>query len=488
MIEQVFSWVRTRLSQSGKNELPVFLQGTLAKLFTSSPEGKSARAAIQVFIIRVLGALLAFVLQILLARMMGSEYYGVFVVVWVVSIVLGGLSCLGLQTAVIRFITQYRTNSDEAGLRAILLFAPAISMACASLIAATGIWGLGLLSQQVPWIYYVPFILAFICLPILAIEEVQEGIARSFDMPLIALGPVFVLRPLAILIIMSIALLSGFDANPVTAMGAAIGATLISTLIQGMMLWTRIGPIINSEFGDRDGTRQLVRVTESVRKQFPEWMKVALPVFMAGGFYNLLANTDVMLIGYYMRPENVAIYFAAIKSLALVHFVQFALRAASAHHYSRYFTQNDMIGLKQYACKIAQWSFWPTLLLGLIIAIAGKFILSLFGSQFIDGQMLLVILGSGIVIRSMIGPAESLLSMSGQQNILVIILVITLVCNIMLNVFLIPSYGIKGAAIATSMAMILETLMLYVMVYRQLGFHLLAFDFKRNCKEKGQTV
>ncbi len=64
--------------------------------------------ALVAFAIRVVSAAIAFVSQIILARVMGEFEYGIFVFVWVLVVLFGNLSCLGFHTAIIRFLPQYR--------------------------------------------------------------------------------------------------------------------------------------------------------------------------------------------------------------------------------------------------------------------------------------------------------------------------------------------------------------------------------------------
>ena len=88
------------------------------------------------------------------------------------------------------------------------------------------------------------------------------------------------------------------------------------------MLWKRALNIVELELPAQKSATKY-------KFQYQYWITVALPVFMAGGFYNLLTNIDVMFVGYFLTPQKVGIYFAAIKTLALVHFVHFAIRAAT---------------------------------------------------------------------------------------------------------------------------------------------------------------
>jgi O-antigen/teichoic acid export membrane protein len=61
---------------------------------------------------------------------------------------------------------------------------------------------------------------------------------------------------------------------------------------------------------------------------------VAFPIFLIEGFYFMLTNADVIIVGLYLPPEKVAVYFAAAKTMALVHFVYFAVKAAAAQRFS----------------------------------------------------------------------------------------------------------------------------------------------------------
>ncbi|MBB4294275.1 hypothetical protein GGE16_006375, partial [Rhizobium leguminosarum] len=72
----------------------------LAAVLTERGEKAAAqRMALTAFSIRILSAALAFVSQIVLARLMGEYEYGIFVFVWVLVVVFGDLSCLGYGMA-----------------------------------------------------------------------------------------------------------------------------------------------------------------------------------------------------------------------------------------------------------------------------------------------------------------------------------------------------------------------------------------------------
>ena len=121
-----------------------------------------------------------------------------------------------------------------------------------------------------------------------------------------------------------------------------------------------------------------------------------------------------------MEPDQVAIYFAAVKTLALVHFVYFAVRAGGAQRFSQYYASGDRARLEAFVRDTLHWTFWPSLAMVVLLcsSSAGRSS-SCSGRSFGSGYPLLYILSVGLLFRASIGPAESLLTMAGQQGICV---------------------------------------------------------------------
>ncbi|MCB1417299.1 MAG: lipopolysaccharide biosynthesis protein, partial [Nitratireductor sp.] len=186
---------------------------------------------------------------------------------------------------------------------------------------------------------------------------------------------------------------------------------------------------------------QLVSVTTLVDRKvapgprtihFGFWLAVSFPIFLVESFFFLLTNADVLMVGVYMDPHDVAIYYATVKTLALVHFVYFAVKAGVAQRYAQ-FTHSDPARLAAFARETVSWTFWPSVLMGLIVLALGKPMLMLFGPGFDAGYPFLFVLVAGVLARAAVGPAESLLTMSGNQNICALVYAATLAINVVLN-------------------------------------------------------
>jgi O-antigen/teichoic acid export membrane protein len=127
------------------------------------------------------------------------------------------------------------------------------------------------------------------------------------------------------------------------------------------------------------------------------------------------------------------------------------------------------------AVESAKWSFWPSLCVGSLVLLCGTFLLSLFGPSFVSGYPLMAILFAGIMAKALVGPAEALLTMAGRQTLCVALYAGALIANLLLNVTLIPMFGLTGAAFATTGAMVVEAILLHVAVRRTFGIVLFAF-------------
>jgi O-antigen/teichoic acid export membrane protein len=423
-------------------------------LHDSDDRAVSRRIALAAFAVRVVSAVIAYFSQVLLARWMGGFEYGIFVVVWVGAVILGGLSCLGLQTAVLRFVPEYAGRGEAGLLRGVVFGGRLQSMLASTAFALAGAAGLYAFSDHLANYYLIPLYLGAVTLPMLAVSEIQDGVSRSFNWADISLWPTFIVRPLLIIFFMAIAVGCGAEPTAVTAMGAAIAATYVTSI--GQLLWL--------------GRRMQGAVPRGRREYAPaKWIAIALPIFIVEGFYNLLTNVDIVIVGHFMEPDKVAVYFAATKTLALVQFVYFSVKAGGAQRFSQYHASGDRLRLVAFVRDTLHWTFWPSLALVAMLLIVGRPLLLLFGPSFAEGYPLLAILSVGLLVRSSIGPAETLLMMAGQQRICALVYCGAFAVNVALNFSLIPPFGLVGAATATAAALIVEAAMLYVVVRRQLG-------------------
>lgn len=433
-------------------------RGALALAKGGSEGERTSRAAVIAFLIRVLSAGIAYVSQVLMARWMGSFEYGIFVFVWVWVLILGGLAPLGLSVSTIRYVAEYRETAQLALLRGLLADSRAIAIGVSTLVMAAGLGSLYLLGPLVESYFVLPALLILFCLPAYTLVDVQDGIARGFAWIDVALFAPYVLRPLLVLVAMAAAYAAGLPLTANVAASAAILACWAAAIVQTVTLHRRLREVVPR--GPREHATRL-------------WLLASLPLLLMHGFELLLQNTDILVLSHYAQPSELAVYFAALKTIALVSFVHFAVGTAAANRYSAYQARGDGERLQAFVRNSVRWTFWPTLAGAAGLLVLGRPLLWLFGPDFVAGYPLMFVLAIGLVVRAAVGPSEFILNMLGQQKACALALFMAAGLNLALNFALVPWLGLYGAAIATSISLAASSLFMFWVARRRLGLRIL---------------
>ena len=418
------------------------------------------RLAGTIFVIRVVSAAMAYLSQILLARWMGGSDYGVYVYVWTWVLLLGSMMDFGISASAQKIIPEYRAGGEHALLRGFLSGSRWMTFAVSSVVAMLLA---GTVKALSPWIgsaEIVPLYIGCITLPAFVVANTQDGIARSHDWMRLGLMPQFIVRQSLIIGFTAGAFALGFHLGATAAMLASAAAVWIAMIGQMIVLNRRLAGHI--EPGPK-------------AYDFRGWLAVSLPILMVEGFYLLLSYTDVLVLQQFRPSEEVGLYFAVVKTLALVSFIHYAMAATTAHRFAEYHASGDKARLSAYVAHAIKWTFWPSLAATVMLLAVGKPLLWLFGPQFVAGYDIMFIAAIGLVVRSAIGPVERLLNMLGHQHICALAYAIAFVMNVVLCVMLVPRFGGHGAAAATSLSLAFETILLFWIVRRRLGLHVLAF-------------
>jgi O-antigen/teichoic acid export membrane protein len=413
------------------------------------------RIALSAFVVRVVSAAIALISQVILARMMGTFEYGIFVLVWTAMVIAGNISCFGFQVSVIRFLPQYREHGDLERLRGMISASRWLVFLASSMLALIGVGIVEVSQSRIEAYYVAPFLFGLVLLPMIALGDYITGLSRAQGWAMLSLLPIYIIRPLLILAFVLGAIAMGAEASAENALIASIAATYVSTIGALLALQAKTPADI------RSGPK-----TYELR----HWIAVSLPIFLVEGFYFTMTNADVLMIGVWLPPDQVAIYFAAVKILALVHFVNFAVRAGAGQRFAALVHAGNKAELAAFARQTVHWMFWPSVFMAAIMIGTGDLLLRLFGGEYASGHQLMIVLTLGIVARAAAGPCESVLTMSGHEKVCALAYGVALGANMTLNFALIPHYGLMGAAIATAGAMVLEAVMLSWLVWRRMGF------------------
>jgi O-antigen/teichoic acid export membrane protein len=446
----------------------LYLAGAIKRLRIRLADGSdfslARRLAGAAFLIRVASAVLAFVSQIVLARWLGSFEFGIYVWVWTWVLLICGMVDLGLGSAAQRLIPEYLEHRRFALLRGFLrgsLWLASFVAITVAIVAALVVYGLSShLDPSSVW----PLYIACAVLPICGLGQVQSGIARSYGWVNLGLSPTYVLRQILLLALLGTAFVVGLRMNATTATLTAAVAWWAVTLGQWAVL-----------------ERRLTTVVEPGPKAYAvrSWLSTSTPIFVVEAFFLLLTYADVLVLQIFRPPDEVGVYYAVSKTMALVAFIYFSVAQTLAHKFAEYHVTGDRKRLADFLAIAVRMTFWPSLAAIVVLLALGEPMLRIFGREFVSGYYLMFILAIGLLARASVGPAERLLNMLGERRSCAVIYGVSFAINLGLCFILIPHLGAAGAAIANAITLICESASLYLVAKQQLALHCFIFGGRK---------
>ncbi len=404
---------------------------------------------------RVVNAGLMFLTQVLFARALGTQEYGVVATASTLMLLVAGFSSLGLTAMPQRFLPEYDARGDAAGLRGLARFSGWVPFGIGSAFALAGAAFAWLARDLISPNVALVTCLVMLTVPAQASLDVVEGIALARGWKLLAYGLGFVLRPLLVPLIFIIAWVAGAKPDALLAVLSLVLATWLAAFALLILTYRRL--------------RRELSAGE-VRYDTRRWLMAGLPVMLIDGAFMLMTSTDIVLLALLRSDAEVGVYSAAARLVALVAFVHHGLTWASGHHFSALHQAGDRAELARYARRMTLWTLLPSVGVAALVALAAPLLLLVFGNDFSGGAPVTTLLLMGLLARAAVGPAEQLLVMTDNQAACAKAYGAAFAANVALGLWLVPAYGGVGAAVSTALAYALASVLVAREVKARLGF------------------
>lgn len=222
-------------------------------------------------------------------------------------------------------------------------------------------------------------------------------------------------------------------------------------------------------------------ITEKPRqiKYNNTWSKVAILFFFQGVIAILNNRFDILVLENYCSEAEIAYYDIAIKISNLMGIVLITINLVIAPEIAKLYANNQLKKLEMLVQRSIKIAFLASLPIALFLLVAGPLILKLFGKSFAAGYPVLIIFTFVQFINIGAGSVGNILNMTGHEKEVIWGIVISLIINVPLSLFLVPKFGMVGAASATGAAIIVWNLVLWVMVKRKIGINASVFNFNK---------
>lgn len=416
--------------------------------------GVARRSSAIALVIRLTSAALAYLAQVVFARLMGQYEYGVFAYTWVWFLVFSAVATLGFGDSPVRYVAQLRARGEDDYLRGFLRFAPLVMFVASVIFGALLILLLPFADGLIEKPYLMPMAFMAVSIPFACLQSYFEGLGRSYDWTVPALLPVYILRHGLLLVVLAVAVWLGFEATARTGFICLIVTLTLSIAYQAASILMRVRRV----------------VPPGPRAYRPrEWITGSLPFAALYAAQHVSSFADVLVLSFFVSPAEIAIYFAATRIIQVVNLVPYAATVGTAHLFSASHTRGDHAELQRLCRSVAATTFAIAAVAVVLIVIGGDRLLGMFGHGFAAGYTPLVILAAGVFARIAAGPAEDILNMTGHGGVSASTYIVTVAVNIALAVALVIPFGLNGAAVATAIALTLRALWLAYGVRKRLG-------------------
>lgn len=403
---------------------------------------------------------------ILLARVLGANDYGVYAFAMAVLGLLTLPAAMGTPALLTRELAARQARADWAGLRGTLAFALAVVLvvsAALTLLGAAGIW-----AGETP---FKPekdrtLLLMLAALPASALLFALAGALRGLRHVALANVVQQILRPSVMVAAVSTAFaLVAAWRTPSTAMAVQAGGALAAALVAAVLVWrclpqsARHGPV-NIE------ARYL--------------LAAMLPLVLSNASTVVMNQTDVILLSTLGTDTETGLYRVAVQGSNFVSFGLVAANRVVAPYFSRFYGTGDTDRLQRLLTLSARATAAASLPLALAFILAGGSLASwVFGAEFAGSHAPLAILAVGQLINASVGSVGMVLDMAGHERTVARTLLSAALANVVLNLVLIPPFGMVGAALATASSIASWNVAMAVHVRRKLGLTPTPFPQRR---------
>lgn len=421
---------------------------------TASAYSRIASGAIVVFLGHILGMGLGFGTRILSARLLTPSGYGALILGVTIMTLLALVGQLGLRQGVPRYIPIDENPSTVS--------VTAFQLVLVSSITLVG--GAILLSERIARSLadpeFQPLIVVFIAaVPFFAILEIAVGIFRGVEDALTK-GLVYnFFHRFSILVLLLVGVFSGHG-----PLGAAIGWTSAVAV-------TAIIAII------------AIKKTTDILPERAQWCAIdagkahelvtfSVPLMAASSIWQLMQQVDTLFIGHFLTTATVGMYDAAFVLSRLILVALWAFGFLLLPVFSELGAQQSHEEMKTVYKLITKWMVLVTVPgFVFLIGFSDTLLASIFGIEYETATGPLIVLSTAFFLHIVAGPNKEALIAIGETRYILRANLVILILNLSLNLTLIPTIGIIGAAIATGGAYTCMNLLVSYRLYSLTGIH-----------------
>ncbi len=389
----------------------------------------------------------------LVARLLGPATLGTFSVAWATTDLLSKIGVFGLDNAVVALIGRSEAAGDHLRSRRLARLATALAVLQCAVVAGIFSLGVGLAGPVLgldPRIAGATAIM-LLALPGVALYRVSTSVSRAMK---VMRHDIFS-RGLTETVVTTLAFV-GLFALGLTSYAPQV-AVIAGTLASGLVAALLAASLFRDQpKGNRAGWLAEARGL----------LAFAAPISVYDLLNLLVMRIDVIMLAAFIGRAPgvtltvVGIYGAVVEVAGGLRKVNQSFNPIFGPVIARVLARRDHFHAEEAFATVAQWMLWVLLPLVAVLTLAGGLILSIYGPDFIQGAPWLAIVGLACATNAFVALAETAIMVQRPRANL-LNSAVTCAVAIGANLWLIPTFGVTGAAFGILVPYVVQGLLRY---------------------------
>ena len=381
------------------------------------------------------GQILRYIFTVILARLVGVTYLGLYSLGNSITTLAIVFAKAGMDVGVMRFISGRNLEEEKVRIRNDILSCLKIGIFISIIVMLILILISGWLTENVfneGSLLKTILIVNALAIPFVTINLIAIHATQGFQLLKYKIFIEYILTPTILLL--AVLLVYMLFSAELTIIIPFIFASIVSSIVSVYLLRVVTGVKLSGIWKESVNT---------------EILRFSIPIMFTVILGTLLHWLDVIMLGYYTNAETVGLYHPVIRTAGIQNSILLAFGGIFTPMFSKYFAVNDQLNMQHIYRIVTRWILTMLIPILIFVFLFAKKILLLFGPEYLPAANILILLSVGTSIYALFGISGSTLVVSGHQRLNLMNTFVAAVLNIILNIILIPKYGLAGAAWAT---------------------------------------
>jgi len=402
---------------------------------------RAVRGTAWVMLFHVAASFVSYINRIVLARNMTPSEYGVFYAVFTFVTFFLFVRELGLLQALSKHIPEYKIREDYGAIKSAIFSTFSMQFAGSLILSIAFFLSANYLSvhyfQAADAAFYLKFLIVYVLASV--VFRTMKAILQGFQSMFWFAFSEF-LKNIITLVLTFVFFYLGYGTR--TPLYAFV-------LVFPILIILYIAP-----------TLQAFNFLKYKMTQFQaisyQLFKFSTPVFLSSIAARIIGYIDTLILTYFRTAAEVGVYNVVLPTALILLFIGQGISSIMLPLASELWTKNDKKRLAEGMHLIYRFVFLLAIpCIGAFFVYSRLFIETFFGSAYASGSTALQILLVGVLFYTVSIIHENLISGIGKPQIITKIIIMAAIVNVVLNLILIPSTGIYGAAFATTISYII---------------------------------